>query len=149
MQNWSEALDTPARREMRPWSEIAGQGSRRPWRAPGPRTDRAKVRGNEEALVPIRILAGALGRTSQTIRAWERDHIFPPAPFRATGKDQAGERRLYPISYVERIVEIAEDEGILGGKVADFRRTRFSGRAWAVFHESGFNAPLPDGRVRL
>lgn len=96
--------------------------------------------------MPIGFLANALGRSSATIKQWELKLIFPPAPCRSPGRRKD---RLYPLPYVERVLVIAKEEGILDGKVADFRRTRFESRVWAVFWEFGFHAPLPNGCIRV
>lgn len=148
MERWSDYTPRQTgRANVIPWPEIAGEIAR-PARRRSKPVPRVKVRGNEEVPVPIRVLAARLGRSSQTIREWEWGHLFPPAPFRSDSTTRHGERRLYPPSYVDGVVAIAREEDIIERKATEVRMDRFSKRVWALFLESGFNAPLPDGRRR-
>ncbi len=53
--------------------------------------------------------AAGLGRTSHTIRRWERQGVLRPTPYEQRLR-RGPARRLYPPHWVEGVVAIAEDE---------------------------------------
>jgi hypothetical protein len=75
---------------------------------------------------PIRSMAAALGRTSATIRRLERAGVMPPAPYVRRGVCLEGDRRRYGRAHIEAAVRVAEEEGVLAGKVSSFAASRFS-----------------------
>lgn len=77
-------------------------------------------------------LARALGRSSETIRRWERYGWLPRPPRTGTASNVRGQRRAYPADFAEAVVDIAEEEGIIGRKVASFSRTKFADRVMAL-----------------
>lgn len=78
-------------------------------------------------------LARAVGRSPGTVRRWEATGVLPRCPYR-TGpvNDVRAHRRAYPARYVEAVAEIAEEERIIGRKVANFRGTNFVKRVRAL-----------------
>ena len=85
----------------------------------GGRRVEIEVDGKSISCTTIGGLAAALGRTSHLLRCWERSGLIPPAPFILPG-GQNTKRRLYPISLVAAIQDVAIREG--------FGRRRPSGR---------------------
>lgn len=72
-------------------------------------------------------LAARLGKSSHTIRRWERLGHLPATPYEQRLR-RGSARRLYPVDCIEGIVAIAEDEGLVGRKLACIENTRFTGR---------------------
>jgi hypothetical protein len=76
--------------------------------------------GVETEFFTIRHVALALGRSTRTIRTWERKEVIPPATFRAA-KPHKGSQvktkgdRLWTRPQVEAMVRIAREERILNG----------------------------------
>jgi hypothetical protein len=83
-------------------------------------------------------LAAALGRSSATIRRWERLGVLPATPFRMIREHPGSTRRLYTESMIQAIVAIAESEGVLDAKVASFANNKFSARVWEVYFDTAF-----------
>lgn len=78
-------------------------------------------------------LARAVGRSPGTIRRWEAAGVLPRCPYRTgTVNDPRGQRRAYPATYAEAVAEIAEEERIIGRKIADFSKTKFVERVKAI-----------------
>ena len=77
---------------------------------------------------PVRSMAAALGRSSATIRRLERAGVLPPAPFVERGVCVEGDRRRYGREHIEAAIRVAEEEGVLTGKVASFAASRFPAR---------------------
>ena len=144
---------------MRPWAEISGdsvsasplasppsvrrQSGRRvrsphwktgdPWWAVRPRE--ITIDGRRTVTYPVCAMAAVMGRTSATIRRWETVGILPPAPIFERGTSWQGDRRLYEREHIEAAERIAVEEKVVGEKVADFARSRFTTRmrvAYAV-----------------
>lgn len=80
-----------------------------------------EVNGKEIECVTIGSLAAAVGRKPRTIRHWEAIGLIPPPPFMLPGEYNT-KRRLYPITLVDVIKRVAEQEG--------FGRRRPSGLFW-------------------
>jgi DNA-binding transcriptional regulator YiaG len=68
--------------------------------------------GRDVDVVTIGGLAKALGRSSSTIRRWEREHLLPRAPLHLLKHDPRAERRLYPVELVEAIAMICDAQPI-------------------------------------
>ncbi len=62
------------------------------------------------------------------IRRWERQGVLPPTPFKQRVR-RGPSRRLYPTAWIEGVVAIAEEEGLIGRKPACLARTGFTARA--------------------
>lgn len=82
-------------------------------------------------------LGKALGnRSSNTLRAWEREGIIPRSPYVKPSATVNGRRRMYSRAMVEGLVKIAREEGILfpdkGKRLSD---TKFTVRAVELFNE--------------
>jgi len=138
---------------VRPWSEIAGMSfgapadagparrprahvelrDDRPWWAAYPKYYR--LNGQLIELYYVGALAAALGRCSASIRRLERDGVLPPAPFRVARGPAGTQRRCYTRQHIERIVAIADAEGVLGRKIADYRRTTFTAGVQEAYRE--------------
>ena len=73
-------------------------------------------------------LAARLGKSSHTIRRWEREGVLPATPFEQRVRRRPA-RRLYPLHWIEGVVAIAEDEGLVGRKPACMKNTHFTARA--------------------
>ncbi len=73
-------------------------------------------------------LAARLGKSSHTIRRWERQGVLPPPPHEQPLRRGAA-RRLYPPHWIDGVVAIAEDEGLVGRKPACMKNTHFTARA--------------------
>jgi hypothetical protein len=78
-------------------------------------------------------LAEALGRTSQTIRWWERTGVVPPPYCWTTHIDPRARRRLYLREIIEGVVRIAAEEGVLHARPAAFRKTGFPQRCFELY----------------
>jgi hypothetical protein len=78
-------------------------------------------------------LAARLGRSSHTIRRWERLGALPSTPY-VQGVRGGASRRLYPREWVEGVVAIASDEGLVGRKPACIERTAFTARTRELYH---------------
>ena len=144
---------------MRPWAEISAdfegvsapgspppvrrQSGRRlrspqwrpgdPWWGVHPRE--ITLDGRSTLTFGVSAMAAAVGRTSATIRRWESVGILPPAPIVEPGASWHGDRRLYEREHIEAAERIAVEEKVVGEKVADFARSRFTTRmrvAYAV-----------------
>jgi hypothetical protein len=76
----------------------------------GGRSVEIEVDGKSITCTTIGGLAAALGRTSHSVRIWERSGLIPPAPFILPGGPNT-KRRLYPISLVAVIQDVAIREG--------------------------------------
>jgi len=72
-------------------------------------------------------LAARLGKSSHTIRRWERQGILPTAPFEQPLR-RGPARGLYPPAWIEGVVAIAEDEDLIGRKPACLERTGLTAR---------------------
>lgn len=95
------------------------------------------VRGVPMEFFTIGQLGKALGnRSSNTLRAWEREGIIPRSPYVKPSETVNGRRRMYSRAMVEGLVKIAREEGILfpdkGKRLSD---TRFTVRAVELFNE--------------
>jgi len=73
-------------------------------------------------------LAARLGKSSHTIRRWEREGVLPATPFEQRVRRRPA-RRLYPTTWIDGVVAIAEDEDLIGRKPACLERTGFTARA--------------------
>jgi len=138
---------------VQPWSEISGTSFDARVEAAEPRAPRARVtlpddgpwwaaypkyywlNGEIVELYFVGALAAALGRCSASVRRLERDGVLPPAPFQIARGLDGTKRRCYARQHIERIVAIADDEGVLGRKVADYRRTAFTARVQEAYRE--------------
>lgn len=95
------------------------------------------VRGVPTEFFSIGQLGVALGnRSSNTLRAWEREGILPKSPYVKSSQDPRGRRRMYTRAMVEGIIKIAKEEGVLypnkGIRLSD---TSFTLRAFDLFKE--------------
>jgi len=86
------------------------------------------ARGRRFEVHYIGELAARLGKSSHTIRRWERQGILPPTPCEQPVR-RGPARRLYPPAWIEGVVAIAEDEDLIGRKPACLERTCFTARA--------------------
>ncbi len=73
-------------------------------------------------------LAARLGKSSHTIRRWERQGILPPTRCEQPVRRRPA-RRLYPTAWIDGVVAIAEDEDLIGRKPACLENTGFTARA--------------------
>jgi MerR HTH family regulatory protein len=95
-----------------------------------------KYIGNHpEPLYPIGALAKALGRDSNTMRAWITNGWLPEAQYRKKTPDVRGRRRYYTRSQIEGLVRIAGEEGLLNSRRRSPGQTRFPQRARALFDQ--------------
>jgi len=71
-------------------------------------------------------LANALGKTSVTIRLWERQSYIPKAPFRLPGYVRAGKempgKRVYTRALIEITVEEFTKRNLLGAQRIEWSR---------------------------
>lgn len=82
----------------------------------------------------IGALAKALGRDSNTLRAWIRKGWLPKAKYQTSplpGTRGDASRRLWSRAQIEGIVQIAEEEGLLNDNPARIQRTKFTQRVRA------------------
>ncbi len=89
-------------------------------------------------------LAARLGKSSHTIRRWEREGVLPATPFEQRVRRRPA-RRLYPTAWIDGVVALAEDEDLIGRKPSCLERTGFTTRAQEL-HRRLFGCPLPPGR---
>lgn len=93
------------------------------------------VEGVVMEMFGVAALAAALGRSPKTIRRWESTGVIPACLYGKNVHDPRARRRMYSRRYIEGLVWIADSEGVLGCKVADFEQTRFSRRAYALHRD--------------
>lgn len=74
------------------------------------------INGIETEFFTIGAVAKALGKSSNTVREWERTGIIPKARFRTPSVDPKKTKRLYTRAQVEGIVVIAKEEGVTARK---------------------------------
>lgn len=93
------------------------------------------VRGKEMQFFPIGALALALGnRSTNTLRAWEKEGKLPKSVYVKPSKDPRGRRRMYTRAMVEGLVKIAKEEGVwLPDKGKKLSMTQFTARAVELF----------------
>jgi hypothetical protein len=83
------------------------------------------ISGKPVEMVTIGYVARVFGRSTATIKYWERVGLFPPAPFRFRPNAPSVNRRLYPSDFVKTLHRL--DFGYLG--------TRLDYRDFPRFHE--------------
>lgn len=81
-------------------------------------------------------LARALGKSTATIRRWERVGWLPKSPYVQAVRG-GPPRRLYPVRWVMGLTALAEEEGIAHRKPASINTTSFERRAREL-HEQIF-----------
>lgn len=96
-----------------------------------------RMNGKDVEFFSIGQLGKALGnRSSNTLRAWEREGIIGKSPYVKPSATPNGRRRMYTRAMVEGLVIIAREEGVLwpdkGIRLSD---TKFSVRAIALFKQ--------------
>lgn len=92
---------------------------------------RFEVNGKSIRLFTIGHCARALGRTTTTLRSWERSNLFPPAPYR-TARTRV---RLYPEGFVKAMGQIVS-EGYLGERMDRSHWQRFQTDVWSAHEEA-------------
>lgn len=92
-----------------------------------------RINGISVECCTIGELAAAVGRTPHAIRSWERLGIIP-RPYMMDNEDQRARRRLYPLTFVEQVVKIAEREGFGRRRKSgtDIRHGDQLARAWIM-----------------
>ena len=68
------------------------------------------VNGKVTTLGTIGELAAAVGRTTNTIRRWERTGLIPKAPLILDPSTISARRRLYPVELIDELRQMAERE---------------------------------------
>lgn len=103
------------------------------------------LNGVEVEFFPISALARAVGKSSKTIREWERIGVLPKARYRSRHRDPAKAYRLYSRAQIEGIRRIAGEEGMLTWKPANIQASNFTARVVALFHslETGVSGEPP------
>lgn len=91
------------------------------------------LNGVEVEFFPISALAKAVGKSSKTIREWERLGILPKARYRSGHRDPTKAYRLYTRKQIEGIRRIAGEEGMLTWKPANIEASNFRARVVALF----------------
>jgi hypothetical protein len=76
-------------------------------------------------------VAQALGRTSTTIKIWEKYGLFPQAPYLMNSKSISARRRLYPEDFIKSLKQI-RDHGYI--------RQRMDRNVWQVFQREVLEA---------
>jgi hypothetical protein len=94
-----------------------------------------KLNGKEVEFFSVGQLGMALGnRSSNTLRAWEKNGILPKSPYVKPSSDPRGRRRMYTRDMVEGLVRIAREEGVLWPhKGVRLSETKFQERAHLLF----------------
>lgn len=69
------------------------------------------IDGQVRTLATIGELAAAVGRTSRTVRGWERQGLIPPPPLVIQDGDVCTRRRLYPVELLDVMREVTAQEG--------------------------------------
>ena len=87
---------------------------------------RVMVNNQECRMLTIGYVARALGRSTWTVKYWQRLSLLPPAPFVQHPNDPCTRRRLYPEPFVDAVHEIA-GRGYLG--------VRLDRGDWKRFHD--------------
>ena len=84
---------------------------------------RREINGHDCMFLTIGYIAHVLGRTTWTIKHWEKIGLFPPAPFIQHADVPRTRRRLYPEAFVEQLDEIVK-RGYVGQRMDrdDWRR---------------------------
>lgn len=93
------------------------------------------VGGKEQEFFSIGQLGKALGnRSSNTLRAWEKEGIIPKSPYVKPSNTPNGRRRMYTRAMVEGLIKIAREEGVLWPhKGVRLSETKFQQRAHDLF----------------
>lgn len=84
---------------------------------------------------PISSLAKALQRSVATLYAWERKGWLPRNTFRGPRADDVAGHRLYTRRFIEGVVAIAEEEGVLGNQQCRIGETDFPRRTKVLYEE--------------
>lgn len=79
---------------------------------------------------PIKHMANACGLKIKSLRKWEQEGILPPCTER-----RGNQLRYYSKAYIQGIEQIAIDEGLHDTPRRSVNSTRFSERAWNLYHE--------------
>lgn len=79
-------------------------------------------------------LAAALGKSSYSIRRWERIGVLPETPLVQAVRG-GPPRRLFLRDQIEALVVIAEQEGLAGRKPTQISKTEFTARAQALYQQ--------------
>lgn len=83
---------------------------------------------------PIGAVAEALGKSSFTIRRWEREGTLPETPL-VLPVSSGPPRRMFSTEQIQGIVLIAEEEGVAARKAAELALTRFTPRVLQLYAE--------------
>ena len=86
------------------------------------------AQGNQIEAHYIGEIATQLEKRAATIRRWERQGVLPPTPFKQHVR-RGPNPRVYPLPWIEGVVAIAKDEGLVGRKTACMKNTHFTARA--------------------
>lgn len=81
---------------------------------------------------PIGAMAEAVGKSSFTIRRWERDGVLPPTPL-VQGVSGGPPRRLYTTRQIAGVAELAAEEGVAHRKPCDLAATTFAPRVRLLY----------------
>src|SRR5665213_163787 len=76
----------------------------------------ANIDGHDYVLLTVGHVTRALGRSTWTVKYWERLRLFPKAPFRLHPDVPQCCKRLYPADFVTRLEAIVE-KGYLGNRL--------------------------------
>ncbi|MCU1621308.1 MAG: hypothetical protein JWL79_153 [Frankiales bacterium] len=82
----------------------------------------------------IGTLARLLGRSTATVRRWERLGILPATPFEEPVNGGPA-RRLYPVQWIVGVLRIAEAEGLAARRPACIAATNFTARTQQLHRE--------------
>lgn len=93
-----------------------------------------RTNGERIEVHPIRAMAEALGKSSFTIRRWERDGVLPPTPL-VLGVSGGPPRRLYTTGQIAGVAELAAEEGVAHRKPCDIAATTFTPRVRLLYAE--------------
>jgi predicted DNA-binding transcriptional regulator AlpA len=102
-----------------------------------------QVQGYMREFFGVGHLSKALGRSVKTIYKWETEGLFPKATFIYNGASRNGQRRLYTRAQIEGALRIAEEEGILTGRVRYLGQTLFPTRCADLFRTTKGILPPP------
>lgn len=105
-----------------------------------------RANGDRIEVHPIGSLAQALGKSSFTIRRWEREGILPPTPL-VLAVAGGAPRRLYSTQQIEAVTLVATQEGVAHRKPAELGLTNFTPRVRSVYEQLFPEYFKQDGRT--
>jgi hypothetical protein len=127
--------DSPQVRRERRRAELRAERGETSWDA---KPTEIWYQGVRYEVFPIGALAKAMNRDSVTIRAWMRKGWLPRNGFQTPavyGSLKNASRRLWTRTQIDRIAQIAKEEGLLEENPVRIQQTSFTQRVFSEWKE--------------